>query len=423
MKRFYIYIILILTHLTICDFAHSQVVRDSIKIHFRKGGATLQPLLEDNADALKRIADSLSITYTDSIYKLRDITVIGSASPEGSIDLNKRLSEKRANVLFDYLSQYETLPDSAKTFVYIGRNWEGLLQLVQEDDSVPYRNEVIELLEDIVAKCLIEESATDNNMGRLMDLKGGEPYRYMYQALFPELRTSHLILSYNKVYNLKPFAAPRSNGVSIPDSTLIASQVQLEPVAVDFVVPRPFYMALKTNMLYDVTMTPNIGAEFLLGAGVSVAANYQHAWWKNDSKLFYWRIYGAELSARYWFGRQSKLRPLSGHHVGIYAQTMTYDFLLNGKGYMAGKDGGNIFNRATWNIGAEYGYSLPIARRLSIDFALGAGYMWGKYYEYLPDNGCYVWQATKMRRWFGPTKAEVSLVWLLDVNIAKGGKR
>ena len=32
---------------------------------------------------------------------------------------------------------------------------------------------------------------------------------------------------------------------------------------------------------------------------------------------------------------------------------------------------------------------------------------------YLPLDGHYVWQATKNRHWFGPTKAEISLVWLL----------
>ena len=30
-----------------------------------------------------------------------------------------------------------------------------------------------------------------------------------------------------------------------------------------------------------------------------------------------------------------------------------------------------------------------------------------------PMDNHYVWKATKKRNWFGPTKAEVSLVWLL----------
>ena len=50
---------------------------------------------------------------------------------------------------------------------------------------------------------------------------------------------------------------------------------------------------------------------------------------------------------------------------------------------------------------------------LNIDFSIGLGYMGGEYKEYLPQDGHYVWQSTKRRHWIGPTKAEISLVWLI----------
>ncbi len=116
---------------------------------------------------------------------------------------------------------------------------------------------------------------------------------------------------------------------------------------------------------------------------------------------------------------------MTGHHLGVYVQVLTYDFELGGRGYMGGLPGGNIFNRANYAAGIEYGYSLPVASRLNLDFTLGVSYLGGKYYEYLSIDDHYVWQATKSRRWFGPTKPEVSLVWLLgrgNYN-KKGGKR
>ena len=67
---------------------------------------------------------------------------------------------------------------------------------------------------------------------------------------------------------------------------------------------------------------------------------------------------------------------------------------------------------------------MPIARRLNLDFNIGLGYHWGEYKEYLPIDNHYVWQATKNRQFFGPTKAEVSLVWLIgcdNYNRKKGG--
>ena len=93
---------------------------------------------------------------------------------------------------------------------------------------------------------------------------------------------------------------------------------------------------------------------------------------------------------------------------------------------MGGKPGGTLWEKMNYAAGLEYGYSLPIASRLNLDFAIGVGYWGGTYYEYLPIDDCYVWQATKQHKWFGPTKAEITLVWLLGRghhNLKKGDKR
>ncbi len=185
---------------------------------------------------------------------------------------------------------------------------------------------------------------------------------------------------------------------------------------------KPFYMALKTNMLYDAIATPNIAAEFNLGAGFSVSASYTHAWWRNDSKHYFWRYYGAEASLRWWFGKRSRIKPLQGHHIGANYQIMTYDFQFGKTGILAGKPGGTLVDGPSHSISLEYGYSVPIARRLNLDFVIGAGYNWGVFYEYLPIDGHYVWQSTKKRQYLGPTKVEVSLVWLIGYGNYNKGK-
>lgn len=422
-----LFVMLILSCLTLHDFAYGQEVKDSVKIYFRQGKSILDVSVGSNKAVLNSIADSLATSYADSVYQLNNITVIGSTSPEGSIELNKRLSEKRANVLFNYLSQYGALPNSDKKFVYMGRNWRGLLQLVQNDENVPYRDDVIKLLKDIINKCEDGEDIADNNLGRLMNLRNGEPYVYMYRVLFPELRVSYLVLAYNKIWN--PIRIPPiTNDIDVLSNIVLEiPKMELQPIPIEYKAPRkPFYMGIKTNMISNALLTPNLGVEFYLGGNYSFVTNWMYAWWKNDRTYKYWRIYGGDIAIRKWFGSEANRKPLSGHHLGLYTQTLTYDFLWNGKGYMAGEPGGNIFDRATFAVGAEYGYSLPIAKRLNLDFTLGVGYMWGKYYEYKPIDNCYVWQATKKRHWIGPTKAEISLVWLIgrgNENAKKGGQR
>lgn len=210
---------------------------------------------------------------------------------------------------------------------------------------------------------------------------------------------------------------PRSATIVV-ESYNKAHEVVVNQAAAKPECARPFYMSIKTNMLYDLAAVPNIGAEFYLGGNFSVFGNWNYAWWKSDSKAWYWRIYGGDLGLRYWLGKESRLKPLTGHHLGLYGQMITYDIEWGNKGILA--------DRWSWTVGLEYGYSLPIARRLNLDFTFGVGYHWGLFDEYIPLDGHYVWQATKRRQYFGPTKLEVSLVWLIgcgNYNKEKKGRR
>ena len=402
--------------------SEAREVRDSVKIYFRQGYSVLDMSIRDNAEVLGRIADSLRWSYTDSLYTLKSVEVVGGASPEGTIPLNRRLSEKRANVLFDYLSQYGILPDSLTTFTFLGRDWGGLLELVEQDDNVPYREETIEFLRDIISRCEGGERLADNNVGRLSRFMGGAPYRYMYRELFPEIRASRVYLTYDKTRN--PIYLPLAQAPVVLLDTPPGAGVgrTVEPVP----YRRPFYMALKTNMLYDALLVPNASVEFYLGKNWSISGGWMHAWWKSDPAHWYWRMYGGDLSLRRWFGRRAGQKPLSGHHIGIYGSAFTYDFENGGRGYLGGQPGGTLLDRANFSAGIEYGYSLPVARRLNLDFTVGLGWIGGQYHEYLPIDDCYVWQSTSRMDYFGPTKLEVSLVWLLgrgNINYDKGGRR
>ena len=61
----------------------------------------------------------------------------------------------------------------------------------------------------------------------------------------------------------------------------------------------------------------------------------------------------------------------------------------------------------------EYGYALPVSRRLNLDFSIGVGYLGGRYIKYEPQGDNYVCRATRRLNWVGPVKLEIALVWLL----------
>lgn len=180
---------------------------------------------------------------------------------------------------------------------------------------------------------------------------------------------------------------------------------------------KPFHMALKTNLLYDAALVPNIGIEFHLGRRWSLGGNWMYAWWKQDKNNYSWRGYGGELDLRKYFGRKSAERALSGHHFGIYFQGATYDIGVGKKANLS---------KLSYGAGIEYGYSLPVTRSLNIDFGIGAGYFGGKYEVYEHRNSRDEWIATNRRHWFGPTKLEISLVWIIgrgNYNVKKEGDK
>lgn len=395
-------------------------------IYFRVGKSDIDRTYLENGHVIETMTKDILTTLEVDGFIPDSLLIYASASPEGPDELNARLARLRAESAKRYILQI--LPQLSVANISIEsrtNDWSGILQAARADERLPYREQIIRVLSD---------SRITNKDAALRAMPA--VYAYIRDNMLNKLRTATVTI--RVVGRMDEFAAeqettiPAEESRSAEQETETPTVAEPEPVqenpAEDIIIEenpenlpsdkKPFYMGIKNNMLYDLGIVPNIGAEFYLGGNVSIAGNWMYSWWKNDKVHWYWRTYGGDLALRYWFGKASKEKPLQGHHVGLYGQIITYDFEVGNKGLLA--------DRWSWTAGIEYGYSLPVARRLNIDFTIGAGYHTGQFYEYLPIDGHYVWQATKNRTMIGPTKLEISLVWLLgygNENEKKGGKR
>lgn len=400
-----------------------QSMRDSIEIVFRQGHSDIDTTLSGNRDGLERMSGLLqTISGCDSVYHIRKIVVTGAASPEGSVGINNRLSHSRAMRIFDRLASQTALPDSLTAFSFVGRYWNGLYRMVDEDHATPGRDEALGLIAAIEEDVRNGNAEPSEKLARLKSLEGGRAYQYMYSRMFPSLRATRLYVNYLKRLPRQAWPLPAVTATAPSPSAMTLPTGLTSPVR----TRKPWYMAVKTNMLLDALALPNIGAEVYVGKNISVGANWMYGWWDNDHRHRYWRAYGGDLTARWWFGRKAAVKPLTGHHLGVFAGVVTYDFEFGGRGYMGGLPGRPLWDRCNLFAGVEYGYSLPVASRLNLDFSIGIGYMGGNYLEYVPEGRHYLWESTHRLNWFGPVKAEISLVWLIghgNVNSGKGGKR
>ena len=164
-------------------------------------------------------------------------------------------------------------------------------------------------------------------------------------------------------------------------------------------------VALKSNLLYDAVLVPNLGVEVKVYDNWTVYGDLMYAGWNIKPVHFYWNLYGLQFGTRRYFGQMASQRSMTGHHLGVYCQALAYDLQAGNLGQQT-----PVINMGT---GIEYGYSLPISPSLNLDVEIGVGYLTGKYHEYVVDDEHYTWRGIVQRQWFGPTKASVSLVWLL----------
>ena len=397
---------------------------DTLQIFFRQGKTLWAPDYMNNDERLRGFVERFrALRNSDcEISKVAKIHIVSGASPEGPYALNRRLSDGRAERIRNVLTGYIDLPDSVIVIDSRGVNWKGLYEKVEASD-MPERDQVLDIIANTPELDPKRGYNYELRKKTLEKLNDGTTYEYLYDEFFPELRVFYLQIvidweCYNQskrevalpVEKLDNYDAPAFdiNNFVLNDPELFKVKLPKQP--------KPFYMAVKTNMLYDALLTPNIGLEFYLGKRFSVSADWMYAWWKDDCAAWYHRTYGGDLEIRHYFGTTANQKPLQGWHAGIYGGIVTYDFVW---GY---NSRGILGDRWSYGGGLSFGYSLPWKERLNLDFTVGLGYMGGEYKEYLPLDGCYVWQCTKQRNYIGPTKIEVSLVWLIgrgNFNVGK----
>lgn len=406
--------------------------RTEIMVDFPVNVVRIDPDYAGNSARIDMIVDFLKLLANDSSRTVTSVAFCGAASPEGSYNLNRRLAAGRLKALETLIRKKVDIADSiiSRDDSYIP--WQYLRQQVAASD-ISRRDSVIDIIDEEPQLVADPDNGylVDRRVVKLKKLDNRRVWNELLARYFSGMRNASAVIVTYRDSIIAPLPEPhfssRLNIVAHAPADL------LSPANPQETASSPFYMDVRSNMLYDLLAIPNIGVEFYLGKNWSITADYMHAWWSYDPRHRYWRIYGAGINLRRWFGNAAHAKPLTGHHIGLYAQAVTFDFEWGGKAYMGGKPGGTIFDRAHFGAGIDYGYSLPVARRVNIDFSIGVGYIGGKVVEFVPDGDRYLWTATKRRHWFGPTKLEVSLVWLIGrgntnprkaiTNPRKGGER
>lgn len=159
---------IILTMLTLsCLSLWPKQLSDSVRVHFRVNKIVIDPALMANDSSMRsfdrRMAQLSQLNdLPDFRVTIDSILITGAASPEGSIPLNEYLSRERAGAITRWLRGFFEFPDTMPRVVFKGRDWQGLLAVTVSDPHVPYKAEVVDLLNDIIntpPQSVIDETA------------------------------------------------------------------------------------------------------------------------------------------------------------------------------------------------------------------------------------------------------------------------
>ncbi len=161
--------------------------------------------------------------------------------------------------------------------------------------------------------------------------------------------------------------------------------------------------ALKTNLPFWLVGGANVAFEFPIGELFSVTASTAFTRITIDNKYAMQTLQGG-ADFKYWF--KPGTRSLTGWNAGIYG-------VYGGKYDIQWKSGwqGDSFVSA----GVSGGYSLPIGKRLNLEFLLAVGWFYTPQARKIhTENGLLMWDETRSNvHRFAPTKAQVNLVWLI----------
>ncbi len=121
---------------------------------------------------------------------IKDVEVLGYASPEGNYDYNERLASKRQDVTSDYVQQQlkSTQVNADINAKYTAEDWDGFQKLVQASNIQD---------KDVILRVLSMYKDPAEREQQIRNMSAG--FRELADGILPELRRSRMIINYETV--------------------------------------------------------------------------------------------------------------------------------------------------------------------------------------------------------------------------------
>lgn len=165
-------------------------------------------------------------------------------------------------------------------------------------------------------------------------------------------------------------------------------------------------VAVKTNLLYAATTSPNLALELRTGNKTTLELGGGISLWKFGEKTTF-KHWAAQPEFRYWF-----CDAFNGHFLGLHAHGGQFN--LGGIGIPIGKLSvlkDNRYQGYFYGGGLSYGYQWILGRHWNLEASIGGGYA-RIVYEKFPCANCGSKLDEGEYNYWGITRSTLSLIYL-----------
>lgn len=205
------------------------------RVVFQVNKTTVDMNIFDNAAELENIYKFTGRLTGDDKVKVTGIKLTGYASPEGSYNLNAKLSLGRVNAIRDLLQKrYPGIDKSLYTVNNVPEDWDSVRRWVAASD-IRYREQVLDI---------IDNYAADARDAKIRALDKGATYNMLLHEVYPGLRRT----DYTIDYTVLPFTVEEGKQV-ISTHPQYLSLNEFYQIALSYPVDSPEYEAVFVTAL------------------------------------------------------------------------------------------------------------------------------------------------------------------------------
>lgn len=313
-----------------------------------------------DSSALYMMADSIAAIRDNGV--LRSVEIVGSASPDGSLQLNSRLAAKRADGVKRFIIARASVDTTFISVRTIAENWE-LLSTIISGDSSRFADSM---------RAIAATREPESREESLRNLSKGSQWRIFATEVFPKLRLVAVTVKSSPAPQPAPASQPETgSSVFISDGDdAEAAPRQAEgnygdAASADAPCPAR-HLYLKSNAPAWAMLWVNIAAELDVAPHWSVALPVYYSGFNYFTGHTKFRTFAVQPEARYWW-RGDNMGWFIGAHFGLAYYNVAFG------GDHRYQDHGKDTPALGGGVSGGFRFLLTADGRWSMEASLGAG--------------------------------------------------